>query len=56
MLEETGQRVLIFDKTVFYAESGGQKWDFGQVLLDNWENVYISDIVKFAGVYIHIVW
>ena len=53
--EETGQRCIVLDKTVFYAESWGQKGDSWILTLDDWSNVYISDTIKFAGVYIHIV-
>ena len=50
-----GQRVLIFDKTPFYAEMGGQKWDFGTVVLDSGEEVEIKDVQTFAGVSLHLV-
>jgi alanyl-tRNA synthetase len=50
-----GQRVLIFDKTPFYAEMGGQKWDFGKVILDSGEEVEIKDVQTFAGVSLHLV-
>jgi len=50
-----GQRVLIFDKTPFYAEMGGQKGDFGKVILDSGEEVEIKDVQTFAGVSLHLV-
>ena len=53
--EVEGQRVLIFDKTPFYAEMGGQKGDFGKVILDSGEEVEIKDVQTFAGVSLHLV-
>lgn len=53
--EETSQRCIVLDKTVFYAESWGQKGDSWSLTLDDWSNIYVSDTIKFAGVYIHIL-
>ena len=53
--EVNGQRVLIFDQTPFYAESGWQKWDSGNIVLENWENIYIKDVQKYEGVFLHFV-
>jgi alanyl-tRNA synthetase len=50
-----GQRVLIFDKTPFYAESGWQKGDSGKVELDWWEIVKIRDVQKYEWVFLHLV-
>ncbi len=49
------QRVLIFDKTPFYAESGGQKWDSWEIELDDWEIVKIRDVQKYEWVFLHLV-
>jgi len=49
------QRVLIFDQTPFYAESGWQKWDSGWIELDNWERVKIKDVQKYEWVFLHLV-
>jgi len=49
------QRILIFNKTPFYAESGGQVWDFGSIELDNWEGVKISKVIRYEGVFLHFV-
>ena len=56
ILQENGQRVFIFDKTVFYAESGGQKGDSWYITLDDNSIIYVCDTIKFAGVYMHISW
>lgn len=49
------QRVLIFDRTPMYAESWGQKWDSGVVVLDSGEEVKIGDVQQYAGVFLHMV-
>lgn len=49
------QRVFIFDKTPFYAESGWQKGDSGNVELDNWEKVKIKDVQKYEWVFLHLL-
>jgi len=53
--EVNWQRVLIFDKTPFYAESGWQKWDSGIVELDTWEIVKIKDVQKYEWVFLHFI-
>ncbi|MEI6425989.1 MAG: alanine--tRNA ligase [Candidatus Absconditabacteria bacterium] len=50
-----GQRVLIFDKTPFYAESGGQTGDKGTITLDDGTTVTIQDVKKYEGVFLHFV-
>ncbi|MCB1608289.1 MAG: alanine--tRNA ligase, partial [Xanthomonadales bacterium] len=42
--------VIVLDRTPFYAESGGQVGDCGQLCSDNAEFV-VEDTVKLAGVY-----
>lgn len=49
------QRVLIFDKSPFYAESGWQTGDKGIAILDNWQQVKIKDVQKYAWVFLHFV-
>ncbi len=49
------QRVLVFDKTPFYAEWGGQTWDRGVITLDSGEQVQVVDVKKYEGIYLHIV-
>ena len=53
--EANWQRVLIFDKTPFYAESGWQKGDSGKIELDSWEIVKIKDVQKYEWVFLHLV-
>jgi len=48
-------RVLIFDKTPFYAEWWWQTADKWKVILDNWEELEVYDVQKYAGVYLHFV-
>lgn len=50
-----GQKVLIFDKTPFYPEMGGQTWDSGSIELDSWEIKHIINTQKFAGVILHFI-
>jgi alanyl-tRNA synthetase len=50
-----GQKVLIFDKTPFYPEMGGQMGDFGEVTLATGEVKKINTVQKFAGVILHFI-
>lgn len=50
-----GQRVLIFDKTPFYGEWGGQTGDKGEVHMDDGTRLQIVDVQKYSGVYLHFV-
>jgi alanyl-tRNA synthetase len=47
--------VLIFDKTPFYPEMGGQMGDFGEITLESGETKKITSVQKFAGVILHFV-
>jgi len=49
------QRILIFDQTPFYAESWGQKGDYGTVTLDSGEELQITDVKKYEWVFLHFV-
>ena len=52
---DDGVRFLVFDKTPFYPEMGGQVWDSGTIQLDSWEVVHIVNVQKVAGVILHFV-
>ena len=49
------QRILIFDKTPFYAEGGGQTGDRGVVTLDSGEEVTVTNVKKYEGVFLHFI-
>ena len=52
---EDGIRFLIFDKTPFYPEMGGQVCDTGVIKLESGEIVQIVNVQKVAGVILHFV-
>ncbi len=49
------QRILVFDKTPFYAESGGQIWDRGVVELDDGKEVNVVQVQKYNWIFLHFV-
>ncbi len=49
------QKILIFDQTPFYAESGGQTGDKWTVILDDNTEITIKDVQKYAWVFLHFV-
>lgn len=49
------QRVMIFDKTPFYAESGWQTGDRWYIELEDGATVQVLDVQKYAWVYLHFV-
>jgi len=53
--EIDSQRILILNKTSFYAESWGQTGDFGEIVLDSGETLKIVDVKKYEGVFLHFV-
>ncbi|MFZ2151259.1 MAG: alanine--tRNA ligase [Candidatus Absconditicoccaceae bacterium] len=50
-----GQRILVFDSSPFYAESGGQNGDIGTIILDSGERLEVIDVKKYEGVFLHFV-
>lgn len=54
-IEIDWQEIYIFDKTPFYAESGGQTADKWRFELDNGQSLNIKDVQNIAGVYLHFV-
>lgn len=44
-----GNAELVFDQTPFYAESGGQAGDFGEVVFANGARFIVRDVQKRAG-------
>ena len=48
-------KIYIFDKTPFYAESWGQTGDKWEIILDDDKKLKVKDVKKFAGVYLHFV-
>ncbi|HMT01052.1 MAG TPA: alanine--tRNA ligase [Candidatus Absconditabacterales bacterium] len=47
--------VLIFDKTPFYAQGGGQTGDFGTIVDNDGTTYQISDVQKYEGVFLHFI-
>lgn len=48
-------KVLIFDKTPFYAESWWQTSDTWTIILDDWRKFEVYDVQKYAWVFLHFV-
>lgn len=53
--EVNNQRILIFDTTPLYGEWWGQMGDSGKIILDWWEELIITDVKKYEGVFLHFV-
>lgn len=52
---EQWQRVLVFDKTPFYATWWWQIGDRWTIIWDNGEEISIREVIKYAWVYLHLV-
>lgn len=50
-----GQRILIFDRSPFYATSGGQTGDKGSIELDSGEQLIVKGVEKYGGVRLHFI-
>ena len=48
------RRFVIFDRTPFYATSGGQVFDTGYVVLDD-DRFRVVDVVKENGIFLHVI-
>jgi alanyl-tRNA synthetase len=53
-LENGDQAILILDKTPFYAESGGQVGDIGQIRIGDETLFEVTDTQKQNDIYLHI--
>ena len=53
-LENGDQAVVILDRTPFYAESGGQVGDIGEIRIGDETVFKVTDTQKQNGIYLHI--
>ncbi len=52
---EGGEAALLFDRTPFYAESGGQAGDHGEIHFESGARFIVKDVMKQAGgLHVHI--
>ena len=48
------RRFVIFDRTPFYAISGGQVFDTGHIVLDG-DRFRVVDVIKENGIFLHVI-
>ncbi|GAA6058951.1 hypothetical protein JCM10212_002903 [Sporobolomyces blumeae] len=53
-LPESTSFGIILDKTNFYAESGGQEYDTGRIVIDGKADFVVDDVQVFNGYVLHI--
>lgn len=53
-LPENATFGIILDKTSFYAESGGQEYDTGNIVIDDVADFQVSNVQVFNGYVLHI--
>lgn len=45
---------ILLDRTNFYAESGGQEYDTGRIVIDGKAEFVVEDVQVFSGYVLHI--
>jgi alanyl-tRNA synthetase len=53
-LSAAAEAALIFDRTPFYAESGGQAGDQGSIHFESGAEFIVDDTQKHAGLHVHV--